>query len=60
MDAIAAGQLRGSPALAKRLTAAEAELERLQARSVAPKPSRSSCRTSGGGFSPWWTGSTRS
>ncbi len=30
MDAIVAGQLRGSPALAKRLTAAEAELERLQ------------------------------
>jgi hypothetical protein len=32
MDAIAAGQLRGSPALANRLTTADAELERLQAR----------------------------
>jgi hypothetical protein len=32
MDAIAAGQLRGSPALAKRLTAAETEFERLQVR----------------------------
>jgi len=32
MDAIAAGQLRGSGALARRLTAAAAELERLEVR----------------------------
>ena len=48
MDAIAAGQLRGSAALAKRLTAAEAELERLQARQSSTRRERRAGRPEAG------------
>jgi hypothetical protein len=52
-DAIAAGLLSASPALAERLRAAESELERL--RVMTRRGRRSCCRTFAGAASRWST-----